>query len=161
MNEQQVTAYGQRRTLAFTDPQCTRTLAEGMAEFAAGLSAPLAVDDDADLVEFMRAHDACHVLFGLGTAIDDEALADTWTMVATDMPVRRYLAYLKRDPFKDLLAEVGAWQLVVGTLRSLPRVVRVLWRARRMPRPWPFWGYAEHLHTPIATLRQRFKIDVV
>jgi hypothetical protein len=160
MNPSTVTpAYGQRRALAFTDPQCTQTLAEGMAEFAAGLPAPLAVDDD--LGEFMRAHDACHVLFGLGTTIDDEALADTWTMVATDMPVRRYLAYLKREPFQQLLADIGTWQLIVGTLRSLPRVARVLWRARKMPRPWPFWGYAEHLDTPIAALRQRFKIDVV
>lgn len=160
MNASTLPTYGQRRALAFTDPQCPQTLAEGMAEFAAGLPAALAVDD-ADLVEFMRAHDACHVLFGLGTTIDDEALADTWTMVATDMPVRRYLAYLERDPFKKLLAEVGVWQIIVGTLRSLPRIARVLWRARRMPRRWPFWGYAEHLDTPIAVLRERFKIDVV
>lgn len=149
-----------RRSFSFTDPHSPRTLAEGMAEFAAALPAPLAPDDP-DLLEFMHAHDACHVLFGLGTTIDDEALADTWTMVATDMPVRRYMAYLKREPFKKLLVEIGARQLIVGTLRSLPRLVRVLWRARRMPARWPFWGYAEHLGTPICELRERFNISVV
>ena len=146
--------------LQFTDPHSPRTLAEGMAEFAAALPAPLAPADP-ELLEFMHAHDACHVLFGLGTSLDDEALADTWTMLATDMPARRYLAYLKREPFNLLFAEVGAWQLLVGTLRSLPRLVRVVWRARRMPARWPFWGYRQHLATPLCELRARYGVRVV
>ncbi len=145
---------------AFTAQRCPHTLAEGMAEFAAaqpGLLSPA----DPELAEFMRAHDACHVLFGLGTSLPEEALADTWTLLATDMTARRYTAYLRRPELRALFGEAGTWPLVLGTLRGLPRLCLVLWRARRMARRWSFWRYGEHLGTPIAELRERLSIRLV
>jgi hypothetical protein len=148
------------RPFSFRAQDCPLTLAEGMAEFA-GAQPDLLAPDERELAEFVRAHDACHVLFGLGTALDEEALADTWTLLATDMSARRYAAFLRHKELAALFASVGAWQLVTGTLRALPRLVRVLWRTRRMPARWSFWGYGEHLHTPLAALRERFKIRVL
>ena len=145
---------------SFRAQDCPRTLAEGMAEFAAaqpGLLAPAG----RELAEFVHAHDACHVLFGLGTRIDEEALADTWTLLATDMSLRRYTGFLRHPELAALFASTGAWPLLTGTLRALPRIARVLWRTRRMPTRWPFWGYAEHLDTPLAALRRRYAIRVV
>jgi hypothetical protein len=153
-------AYGPRRAFAFLAQDCPATLADGMAEFAAA-HPELLVPADRELAEFVRAHDACHVLFGLTTALDDEALADTWTLAGTTMTLRRYMAYLRHEPIQQIVADAGAWPLALGVLRSLPRIVRVLWRARRMPHKWPFDDYAAHLHTPLAELRRRYGIRVV
>lgn len=145
---------------SFRAQDCPHTLAEAMAEFAAaqpGLLAP----EQRELAEFIRAHDACHVLFGLGTDLVEEALADTWTLLATDMSARRYTAFLRHPELAALFASAGAWPLFTATLRAVPRLLRILWRTRKMPTRWPFWGYSEHLHTPLATLRERFEIRVV
>lgn len=148
------------RHFTFRAQHCPHTLAEGMAEFAAAQPELLAPSEP-ELAEFIRAHDACHVLFGLGTDLDEEALADTWTFLATDMPLRRYAAFLRHPELAALFASAGAWPLLSGTLRAVPRLLRVLWQTRRRRAPWPFWRYHEHLHTPLASLRQRFDIRVV
>lgn len=148
------------RPFSFRAQDCPHTLAEGMAEFAAA-QPDLLAPAGRELAEFIRAHDACHVLFGLGTNLDEEALADTWTLLATDMSARRYTAFLKHPELAALFTTTGTWPLISATLRAVPRLLRVFWRTRKMPARWPFWGYAEHLHTPLATLRERFKIHVV
>lgn len=149
-----------RRAFAFVAQDCPQTLAEGMAEFAASQPGILAPDEPA-LARFFHAHDAAHVVFGLTTAIADEALADTWTLAGSDIGARRYFAYLKHPELRQLVTDAGVVPVVLGTLRALPRLVRALWRARRMTAPWPFLGYAEHLGTPLAELRARYGIRVV
>ena len=134
-----------------------------MAEFAAaqpGLLRP----SDPEITRFIAAHDACHVLFGLTTVVDDEALADLWTTFGTDMPVRRHAGYLRHPELASLFVAVGPWQITKVMLRGLPRITRItrtIVRARRMRVQWAFWGHAEHLDTPVANLRRRFGVRLV
>lgn len=158
--ETTTTTYGARRPFRFLAQDSPQTLAEAMAEFAATQPGVLAPDEP-ELARFFHAHDACHALFGLTTAIDDEALADTWTLAGTDMTARRYFAYLKHPELRQLVAEPGLVRVALATLRAVPRLLRVLLRSRRMTAPWPFLGYAQHLETPLAELRARFGIRVV
>ena len=144
----------------YLDPDCPLTLAEGLAEFAAA-SPDLLPAVDPELREFIRAHDSCHVLFGLTTSIEDGALADTWTIFGSTVPVRRYAAYLKHDQVMSIFRDAGMWAVLRGTLRAIPRAIRAIVRARRMTAKWPFFGYAEHLDTPIAALRRRYGVRPV
>lgn len=153
-------AYARRHPFTFLAQDCPRTLREGMAEFAAA-QPELLTPADPEAARFIAAHDACHVLFGLTTALDDEVLADVWTMLATDLPARRYVAYARHPELAPMFVATGAWRLALATARNLPRLVRVAWRARRMPARWPFWAYAEHLDAPLAGLRRRFGVRVV
>lgn len=152
--------YGTRQPFTFLVQGCPCTLREGMAEFAAaqpGLLRP----SDPELARFIAAHDACHVLFGLTTVVEDEAIADLWTLFGSDMPVRRYAGYLRHPELASLFVEVGAWQITKVMLRGLPRIVRTIVRVRRMRVRWAFWGYADHLDTPVADLRQRFGVQLM
>lgn len=144
----------------YVDPDCALTLAEGLAEFAACYPDLLPAEDPA-LREFIRAHDSCHVLFGLTTSIEDEALADTWTLVGSTVSVRQYAGYLKHEALRNLVREAGVLALVRGTLRAIPRAIRALWRARQMTAKWPFFDYAAHLGTPIVDLRRRYGVRPV
>lgn len=144
----------------YLDPDCPLTLGEGLAEFAAS-NPGLIPADDPRIRELVRAHDACHVLFGLTTSLEDEALADTWTIFGTSVTLKQYSEYLGHEQFTAVLREVGAWKLLMGTLRAVPRALRAIRRARAMPEKWPFYDYARFLDTPIAALRLRFGVRPV
>ena len=144
----------------YLDPESPLTLGEGLAEFCA-VNPGLIPADDPQIRELVRAHDACHVLFALTTSLEDEALADTWTLFGSSVTLKQYSAYLKHDQFTALFREIGAWKLLTGTLRAVPRVLRAIRRARRMPEKWPFFDYARFLDTPLAALRRRFGVQPV
>lgn len=144
----------------YLDPECSLTLAEGLAEFAAanpGLIPP----SDPELRELILAHDSCHVLFGLTTSVEDEALADTWALVGSTVTMKQYASYLKRPEFTDLVKQIGLWNILFGSLRALPRIVRAIRRSRRMTRPWPFFDYARFLDVPVVELRRQFGVQLV
>lgn len=165
MNEATMTTsagptYGRRHPFRFLEQGSAQTLREGMAEFAAA-HPDLLAPDEPELARFFYAHDACHVLFGLTTFLDDEALADVWTMLATDIPVRRYFDYLKYPELRALVVDIGVGKALWGALRAAPRMWRA-WRiSRRMRERWPFLGYGQHMDTPLAELRARFGVRVV
>lgn len=144
----------------YLDPDCPLTLGEGLAEFTAS-NPGLIPADDPEIRELVRAHDACHVLFGLTTSIEDEALADTWTVFGTNVTLRQYSEYLKHEQFTGLIKEIGWRRTITGSLRALPRALRAIRRARKMPEKWPFYDYARFLDTPIAALRSRFGVQPV
>lgn len=141
----------------YLEPDCPLTLAEGLAELAAANPGLIATSDP-ELHELVRAHDSCHVLFGLTTTLEDEALADTWTLCGSDVTLKQYSVYLKHQEFTKLLHELGWWPLLRSIIRSVPQVVRAVGRARKMTAKWPFFAYAQFLDTPIVTLRRRFNI---
>lgn len=144
----------------YLDPDCPLTLEQGLAEFAASQPGLIPATDPR-LRELVRAHDSCHVLFGLTTSIEDEALADTWTIFGSDVPLRQYMDYLKHPEFFAPLKDLGWWTTIRRSLRAVPRALRALRRARAMTAKWPFFGYAQHLDTPIAELRRRYGVRLV
>lgn len=141
----------------YLEPDCPLTLAEGLAELTAA-NPNLITTTDPELHELVRAHDSCHVLFGLTTTLEDEALADTWTLCGSDVTLKQYSAYLEHQEFTKLLHELGWWPLLRSVIRSVPQVVRAIGRARKMTAKWPFFGYAQFLDTPLVTLRRRFNV---
>jgi hypothetical protein len=143
--------------LRYLEPDCPLTLAEGLAEFAAA-NPGLIPSEDPRLRELVRAHDSCHVLFGLTTSIEDETLADTWTIFGSTVTIKQYSEYLKHEEFANVFRELGTWAMIRGVARSVPRALRAIWRTRRMTAKWPFYEYGQFLDTPIAALRRRFNV---
>ena len=139
---------------AYQHAATTMTLAEGLAEYRRahpGLIDPAGVDPD--LGRFMRAHDRCHIVFGLDTSIRDEILADTWTLFGSDVSWREYSSYLRHPEVNNILAETGYWTITVETLRHAGDMLRARRPARRQTAKWPFWASAERLDEPIRALR--------
>src|SRR5258708_4271304 len=79
-----------------------------------------------------RSHDICHMIFGLGTTLSDETMADTRTLLSCDVGWKRYALYLRTDAqAKALFKELGLLGTALATLRTLPRIVRAIGEARR------------------------------
>ena len=145
----------------YVDQECPLTLREGLEQFTAMMPNPLPTDTTTEVGKLLRAHDCCHVLFGLTTQLGDEILADTWTLAGTDLTLREYAKWLKQDEFAELFKEIGYGKIVLESVKSLPRVVRAIARGRRMSQKWSMFGYQEHLDTPLCELRRRYNIAVL
>ena len=109
----------------YLEPDCPLTLAEGLAEFAAS-NPGLIPATDPRLRELVRAHDSCHVLFGLTTSIEDETLTDAWTIFGSDVELRQYMEYLKHPEFFAPLKDIGWGKATRQALRAVPRALRAI-----------------------------------
>ncbi|MCA9662227.1 MAG: hypothetical protein KC486_28065 [Myxococcales bacterium] len=155
------TAEAPSMTPSYLEQDCPLTLREGLEQFMASNAGLIASDESTEVGRLTKAHDCCHVLFGLTTEIGDEALADTWTLVGSDVTIRQYVAFLQHEEYKQLVADIATWSAFVEMIKATPRVLKAIVRGRRMSPKWPFFDYAAHLDTPLVELRRRYHIELV
>ncbi len=148
-------------------PQYTRqdspqTLREGLAEYRA-CNPRLLDPGDMDAVEaaLFRQHDAAHVVFGCDTTVRGETLVDTWTIFASSIGLRGYLAYLGLPQVNQVFSETGYGRIAITMVRCLPEVVRVIWRSRRLSGKWPWREYERHLDRRLRDIRAEFRVQVL
>jgi len=144
------------------EPDSEMTLQEGLDEYYTQIEGLITEDTAApEVAALFHHHDICHVLFGCDTSLPGETLADTWSIAGTDVTLRQYMAYLKLQETKDILAELGTWSAIKTMLGSLHLMPRAWWRARKMTKKWPFVDNEAYLNTPLRELREMFNIKVL
>ena len=138
------------------------TLQEGLAQYQR--ENPELVDSSEvspEAAAFFRGHDACHVVFGCGTAPDEEALADAWTLLGTDVTFRQFLGFLQLEEHQDIVAQVGVAGACTATAKACPKLLKALWWSRQMTRKWPWVDHAEYLQKPLGEIRDDFGIHIL
>jgi ubiquinone biosynthesis protein Coq4 len=109
-----------------------------------------------------RNHDICHVIFGLDTTLEDEAMADVRALVSTTVGWRRYWAYLASDKAaRAIFRKVGFGDALRATLRATPRAVRALFQALTTRRRWPWDAPDRFLIRSLKHLRREYHIKVI
>lgn len=109
-----------------------------------------------------RNHDICHVIFGLDTTPEDEAMADVRALVSSTVGWRRYGTYLARDKAaRAIFRKVGLGDALVATLRATPRAVRVLFQALTTRKRWPWDAPDRFLIRSLKHLRREYHIKVI
>ena len=151
-------------SLAYQLQDSPLTLAEGLEEYYAANVGRVTRPRDlpAESANLFVSHDICHVIFGLNTAPDDEAMADVRTMLSCDVGVRRYAAYLASNTqAQALFKEFGYLRSLWVAIAAAPRLCRALGEAWRMKRRWP-WSPPEAFRArTLADLRSEFGIRVI
>ena len=153
------------------EPRClyqaqdsTQTLAQGLAEYYAhnaGRVLPPDALTPASAALF-RSHDICHVIFGLDTTFEDEAMADTRTMLSCDVGWVHYVKYLGSNAdAQAILKEVGVLAFVQGTVKAAPRLLRAVRESFRMGKRWPWNPPEEYQIRTLADLRREYGIRVI
>ncbi|MGA8224066.1 MAG: hypothetical protein WB780_20635 [Candidatus Acidiferrales bacterium] len=147
----------------YQEQDCPLTLAEGLAEYYKGhpgLFRPAELSEES--ARFFRSHDTAHVVFGLDTTLDQEALADAWTMFGTDVGMRRYARYLQTNQeAKQLLKEIGWVKIIVLSLRFLPKFVSVWLRTRKMRKKWPWEADDSYQKIPLMQIRRELNLRLL
>jgi hypothetical protein len=109
-----------------------------------------------------RNHDVCHVIFGLDTTLADEGMADVRTLLSCDVGWRRYGRYMTGDPqAKAIFQELGYVRAAWATLIIIPRMVRAVREAWRMPKRWPWEAPTDHFDRSLADLRREYRIRLI
>jgi hypothetical protein len=150
--------------LRYQEQDSRLTLREGLDEYYGANVGVVTRPDDLppESKALFRSHDMCHVIFGLGTSLSDEALADTRTLLSCDVGMRRYAVYLATDTqAKELFRALGYGKALWITLVSVPRVLRAAREALRMPKRWPWQPPDAYQERTLADLRREYGIRVV
>lgn len=133
------------------------TLREGLAELRAA-DAAISAAAPGPLDGMLEAHDAVHVVFGLGLGEHDEVLAHAWIAFGTTLTHAEMRAIMAERQHRTLARHVGHLRRLGMVRRALPQLVDAWGRSRRMTARWPWRDYAEYLDTPLAGIRARFGI---
>jgi len=122
-----------------------------------GLFRPSQLPEDS--AHFFRSHDIAHVVFGLDTTLDDEALADAWTLLGTDVGLWRYLTYLRTNREAQQLMKLIGWTRTAWiSLRVLPQIPTVWLHSRKMSRKWPWEFNEDFMDMSLKEIRRKFNI---
>jgi hypothetical protein len=102
------------------------------------------------------------VIFGLDTTLEDEAMADTRTLLSCDVGFKRYTGYLATNKeTQAIFKEIGYGTVLWGTLKSLPRIARALRENFRMTKKWPWMPPENFMERRLADIRREYGIRVI
>jgi len=150
--------------LGYRRQDSRQTLAEGLEDYyRANLGRVTRPSDlPGDSAELFRSHDLCHVIFGLTAAPDDEAMADTRTLLSCDVGAGRYFACLATNTeAQKIFKEFGYLRSVWVSIAAMPRICRAIAETRRMRKRWPWTPPESFQNRSLADLREEFGVRVV
>ena len=122
-------------------------------------------EDNEDSGTLLRDHDCTHVIFGLDISIEQESILDTWVLWGSKWELKYLLGYQKlpqiKQLYKDLINEIGYFGLikVLWKLGGIKR--KVMFRAFKMKKKWPFQMPEEYLTMKVSDLRKMHGIKVL
>jgi hypothetical protein len=152
------------RKLRYQEQDSTQTLAEGLEEYYAVNAGVVTRPTDlpVESAALFKGHDTGHVIFGLSTSLQDEAIADTRILLSTDAGFWRYTRYLAADKqAKAIFKQVGYWNVALYSLLAVPRMLHAAWEAMWTHKRWP-WEPPQSFQTrSLAELRREFKIRII
>lgn len=146
---------------AFEHQDSLQTLAEGVAEYYRSnpeLAQGRGMSPAAQ--EFFRCHDAVHVVYGCGNALNDEAIVKMASLFGTTGGLdilRGYRLHESLEIYKKLRVIDVLLSMVQSIFFLIPRT---LVRCARQHSRWPWNNFEKHLHVPLRDLRQEFGIRV-
>ena len=151
------------RWLGYTIEDSQQTLAQALEEYYRANDGVVARPSTlpAESAALFRSHDICHVIFGLDTSLADETIADTRTLLSTDVGWKKYSTYFNDPLAQAVFKALGLSRAIFVTLRSVPRIVRAIVEARRMKKKWPWIPPESLLDRTLADLRSEFGIRVI
>jgi hypothetical protein len=86
----------------------------------------------AEISAVFEQHDALHILFDLGTSIQDEIAVHVWMLFATTAKINEMHRAVADREHQHVLAGIGHMKLIGIWFASLPRLVGIIVKSRRM-----------------------------
>ena len=152
--------------IKYTQQESTQTLKEGLEEYYS--TNPQQVKEFSDRIPVLADHDITHVIFGLGTSIEEESLLDTWTIRGTDISWKEIYKYAFDKEFKKLtkiiVKDQGGWFNVIKVvIKCIPLKIKIHFnRIPMMKKKWPYSNVTEEMMSMcIKDLRNEYGIKVL
>ena len=152
--------------LEYQKQDCDLTLQEGLDCYYNTFPETTEIfEDNEESGTLLRDHDCTHVIFGLDTSIEQESILDSWVVWGSKWKLKYIWGYQSlpqiKQLYKDLYREFG----VLGFIKifwKLGGVKRkVMFRAFKMKKKWPFKMPDEYLSMKISDLRENHGIKIL
>ena len=152
--------------LDYQNQNCDLTLQEALEYYYNSFPDTKEIfEDNKDSGTLLRDHDCTHVIFGLDISIEQESILDTWVLWGSKWELKYLLGYQKlpqiKQLYKDLIKEIGYFGLIkiIWKLGGIKR--KVIFRAFKMKKKWPFKMPEEYLSMKVSDLREIHGIKVL
>tara|TARA_B100001996_G_scaffold320412_1_gene264557 strand:+ start:1712 stop:2218 length:507 start_codon:yes stop_codon:yes gene_type:complete len=152
--------------LDYQKQDCDLTLQEGLECYYKSFPETTEIfGDNNESGTLLRDHDCTHVVFGLDISIEQESILDSWVLWGSKWELKYLLGYMKlpqiKQLYKDLINEIGYFGFVkiLWKLGGIKR--KVMFRAFKMKKKWPFKMPEEYLSMKISDLREMHGIKVL
>ena len=152
----------------FQKQNSEQTLREGLEEFYSINTQfrDLAEKDNPNAYIF-KEHDYTHVLFGLGTSIEEESVLDTYVIWGMKFNWGKIINFYKDPEYKEVIGNIvqkhGGYLGIFKIYMSLiPVKFRVFLRCLNMKKKWNYHDISEEmLNTKLRNLRQEYNIKLI
>ncbi len=111
--------------------------------------------------EFLRCHDVAHVVFGCDTTIYGEGVVKLWTTFGTTLSFWNVITGYNEANAFELFRMYSFRHIIKNLMRFFIVIPKVLNRANRMSKPWPFSDNKQYFNTPLSEIREEFNIKVL
>jgi hypothetical protein len=146
---------------AFEQQDSPQTLAEGVTEYYR-LNPELAQGRDISPAaqEFFRCHDAVHVVYGCGNALNDEAIVKLSSVFGSTGGLGILRGYRLHESL-EIYRKLRVIDVLLSIVQSVFFLIPcTLVRCARQRRRWPWDNFEQYLHVPLRDIRKEFGIRV-
>tara|TARA_B100000767_G_scaffold186848_1_gene174282 strand:- start:5278 stop:5751 length:474 start_codon:yes stop_codon:yes gene_type:complete len=145
---------------------CDLTMHEGLEIYYDSFPASRSpLKDNCDSGNLLRNHDCTHVIFGLDTSIEQEALLDIWVLFGCNFRLASLIAYTKlpqlKGLYRDLYKDYGVRGMVDIYRKNFHSMRKVFSHARKMKKKWPLECPEKYLSRSIDDLRREYGINIL
>lgn len=153
----------------FQKQNSTQTLQEGLEEFYSINTEfrELSEKTDNPNAKIFKEHDYTHVLFGLGTSIEEESLLDSFVIWGTKFNVKQVFNFYKDPEYSTVISNIiakygGRWSVAKIYLSLLPLKFKIFLRCMKMKKRWNYHDIPKDvLNTSLKDIRSEYNIDIL
>ncbi len=77
------------------------------------------------------------------------------------MTFSEYAKFAKSDEARELIQKVGLWNTIIGSIKSVPGMLSIVLRSRKMSKKWDAWQFEDHLTDKLCDLRQEHNLKIL
>ena len=152
----------------FQQQNSEQTLQEGLEEFySINTQFRDLAEKNNPNANIFKEHDYTHVLFGLGTSIEEESLLDTYVIWGMKFNWRKIINFYKDPEYKEVIGDIvkkhgGYWGIFKIYMSLMPIKFRVFLRCMKMKKKWNYHDISdEMLNTKLCNLRKEYNIELI
>ena len=152
--------------LDYQNQNCDLTLQEALEHYYNSFPDTKEIfEDNKDSGTLLRDHDCTHVIFGLDISIEQESILDSWVVWGSKWQLKYIWGYQSlpqiKQLYKDLYKEFGilGFLKIFWKLGGIKR--KVIFRALKMKKKWPFKMPEKYLKMKISDLREEHGIKIL
>jgi ubiquinone biosynthesis protein Coq4 len=109
----------------------------------------------------LKCHDIAHIVFGCVTTIYGEGLVKIWTTFGSKLSFKEVTTGYKSAKAYELAQAYSFEHVLTNIIKLLFTIPKVIYRAKRMTKLWPFMECESFLNRSIVEIREEFGIRIV